>query len=166
MENIVDRKPCKQRKEYLIYHNLIIHMLLWTWGSYQLQHHRLFVMVDPLGRRSGRKSSQVRKILQYVSSKLRTGRIVVVAMLEKTERSRVVTSMSPCTSHWSLAVWTRRESHIQSQNIIWEDQERGWLPLWVSSTKQGQRNTTFRVCHRKYQYEEPIKDYQGVWEIA
>ena len=34
-------------------------------------------------------------------------KIVVFAMLGKNQRSRVVISTSPWTSHWSLAVWTR-----------------------------------------------------------
>ena len=40
-----------------------------------------------------------------------------------------------------LVVWRRLKSHLQSQQIIWEDQERGWLPLWVSRTFEGQRKT-------------------------
>ena len=68
-------------------------------------------------------------------------KIVVVTMLGNTYILRVLTSISPWTSRWNLTVWKRWESHLQSQKIIWEDQERSWLPLWVSSPKQGQRNT-------------------------
>ena len=45
------------------------------------------------------------------------------------------------TYRWSLAVWTRWELHLQIEKIIWEDQGRGWLPLWVSRPKKGQINT-------------------------
>ena len=68
-------------------------------------------------------------------------KIVVIVMLGNTERSRVVASMSPWTSLWNLTVWTIWESHLHIQKIIWEGQERGWLPLWVSRPNQGQRNT-------------------------
>ena len=30
-----------------------------------------------------------------------------------------------------------KSTNLQSQNIIWEDQERGWLPLWVSTPLKG-----------------------------
>ena len=52
-----------------------------------------------------------------------------------TKRSEVVTSKSPWTSHQSLTVWTIWISHLQSQKENWKDQERGWLPLWVSRPK-------------------------------
>ena len=39
-----------------------------------------------------------------------------------------------------FSVWTRWESHLQGQNIIWENQERGWLSLWLLRPKQVQRN--------------------------
>ena len=108
-------------------------------------------MVDPLGRRSGRKISQVRKICFC----LWTWKIVVVAMLVNTRRSGVVTSMSPWrntrrsrvatstspwTYHQSLAVWKRLKSYLQSQKENWKYQERGWLPLWVSRPNQGRKN--------------------------
>ena len=48
-------------------------------------------MVAPLGRRSGRESSQVRKICFY----LWTWKGVIVEMLGNTRRSGVVTSTSP-----------------------------------------------------------------------
>ena len=76
---------------------------------------------------------------------------VAVEMLENTERSRVVTIMSPCASRWNLKVCSRWESHIYSQKLIREDQEKGWLPLCVSSPKQGQRNKKGKVCHQKCQ---------------
>ena len=98
-------------------------------------------MVDPLGRRYVRKFSQVRKISHLLSSHSRTWKMVVVAILGNTKRSRVVISKSPWTSSWILEVWKRWESHLQSQKIILEYQERGWLPLWVSMSKQVQRNT-------------------------
>ena len=59
-------------------------------------------------------------------------------MLGKTDRSRVVIIMSPLTSSWSLTVWKIWESHLQRKKIIREDQERGWLNLWVSMPKKGQ----------------------------
>ena len=62
-------------------------------------------------------------------------------MLGNTERSRVVASMSPWKSCWNLTVWTIWESHLQSQKLCWEYQERGLLPLLVSISKQVQRNT-------------------------
>ena len=46
--------------------------------------------------------------------------------------SRIVISTSTWTFHWSLAVCTILESNIQIQEIIWEDQERDWLHIWVS----------------------------------
>ena len=66
---------------------------------------------------------------------------IVIAMLGNTEISRVVTITSPWTSHWNLAVWKRFETHIQSQKIIREYQERYWLTLWVSIPNQVQRST-------------------------
>ena len=45
-------------------------MLWWTWISYQLWHHRLFIMLDPLRRHSGKKSLEVRKISHLVSLQL------------------------------------------------------------------------------------------------
>ena len=92
-------------------------------------------MVLPLGRRSVSKSTHL------VSSQPWTWKFAVVVMLGNTEISRVVTRMSPWTYCRNLTVWTRWESYLQSKKIIWEDQERGWLPLWLSSPKQGQRNT-------------------------
>ena len=38
-------------------------------------------------------------------------------------------------SCWNLRFWTIWESHLQIQKVIYEDQERGWLPLWVSRPK-------------------------------
>ena len=66
-------------------------------------------------------------------------KIVVVIMLGNTGRSRTVSSTSPWTSLCSLIIWTRWKSHLQNQKIIWEDQESGWLPRWVSSSLWGQR---------------------------
>ena len=60
-------------------------------------------------------------------------------MFGNTRRSGVVTSTSPWTSHQSLTVWTRWKSHLQIQKQNWKDQERGWLPLWVSRPKQGRK---------------------------
>ena len=94
-------------------------------------------MVAPPGRRSGWNSSQVRKICFC----LWTWKIVVVAMLRNTRRSGVVTSTSPWTYNQSFTVWTRWKSHLQSQKKNWKDQERGWLPLWVSRPKKGHKNT-------------------------
>ena len=48
-----------------------------------------------------------------------------------------MTSTSLLTSHQSLTIWTRLKPHIQSQKDNWKDQERGWLPLWVSRPKYG-----------------------------
>ena len=92
-------------------------------------------MVDPLGRPYGRQFSHL------VSSQLWTRKKLAIVMLGNIERSTTVTSMSPWTSRWNLTVWTKWKSHIHIKNIVWEDQERGWLPLWVSRPKQGQRNT-------------------------
>ena len=105
-------------------------------------------MVDPLGRCSGRKLSQVSKSSHLVSSQLIRWKIAVVVILGDTERSRVVTNMSPWISRWNLTVWTRWESHVQSQKIIREYQERGLLPLWVSRLKQGQRRKKARYAIR------------------
>ena len=33
----------------------------------------------------------------------------------------------------------------------WKDQERGWLPLWVSRPKQGHVNKKDKLCHLKCQ---------------
>ena len=98
-------------------------------------------MVDPPGRRSESKSSQARISSHLVSSQLWTWKIVTISMLGDTDRSRVVTSMSPWTYRWNFTVWKRWKSHIQSQNKYWGAQEMGWLPLRVSSPKQGHINT-------------------------
>ena len=82
------------------------------------------------------EKSQARKICFC----LWTWKIVVVARLGNKRRSRLVTSMSPWTSHQSFTVWTRWRSHLQIQTENWKYQERGWLPLWVSITKQGYTN--------------------------
>ena len=71
-------------------------------------------MVAPIRRRSGRKSSQVRKICFCMWK----WKIVVVAKLGNTRRSRVVTRLTPLTSHRSLTVWTRWKPHLQSQKKI------------------------------------------------
>ena len=62
-------------------------------------------------------------------------------MLVNTRRSGVVTSTSPWTYNQSLTVWTRWKSHLQRQKESYKDQERCWLPLWVSRPKQGLKNT-------------------------
>ena len=98
-------------------------------------------MVDPLEWCSGRKRSQVKKSSHSVSFQLRTWKFVVVAMLVNTDRSRVVTSMSPWTSRWNFTIWLRWKLHLQIQKIIWEYQERVLLSLWVSRPKQVQTNT-------------------------
>ena len=41
-------------------------------------------------------------------------------------------STPPWKFLWNLVVWTRQKSHLLCQKIIWEDQERLWLPLRVS----------------------------------
>ena len=109
-------------------------------------------MVAPLGRRSGRKRSQVRKICSWMW----TWKIVVVAMLGNTRRSEVVTSkspwrnkrrsgvvtsISPWTYHQFFTVRTRWKSHLRSQKETCKYQERGWLTLWVSRPKQSFKNT-------------------------
>ena len=94
-------------------------------------------MVPQLGRRSGRKSSQERKICSW----LWTWKIMVVAMLGNTRRSRVVTSTSPWKSHQSLTVQTRQKSHFHSKKKNCKDQERVWLPFWVSGPNKGLKDT-------------------------
>ena len=74
------------------------------------------LMVAPLRRRSGRKSSH-----------LWTWKIVVVPMLGNTGRSGTVGSIPPWKSLWYLMVCTRWKSHIHSQNIITEYQEKGLI---------------------------------------
>ena len=69
-------------------------------------------MVAPLGRRSGREISHL------LSSQLQTWHIMVVAILGNTNRSRVVTSMSPWKYRWNLTVWTRWKLHVQSLKKI------------------------------------------------
>ena len=91
--------------------------------------------VDPLGSLSGMK------IPHLASSHLWTRKIVFVAMLGNTGKSRMVRSTPPWTFIWNLVVWTRWKSHLQSQKNIREDQERDWLPLWVSITLELQRKT-------------------------
>ena len=81
----------------------------------------------------GRKSSHL------VSSHLWTQTIVFVAMLGNTGKSRMVRSTPLQTFIWNLVVCTRWKSHLQNQNNIWEYQERGWLPLWVSKPLECQR---------------------------
>ena len=60
-------------------------------------------------------------------------------MLGNTGRSIMVISTPPWTYLWNLVVWTRQKSNLHNQKIIWEDHERGWLPLWVSRPLEGQR---------------------------
>ena len=124
-----------------------------TWSSKQLQHHRLLIMVAPLARRSGRKSSKVSKICSWPW----TWEIVVFAMLGNKMRSGVVTSMSYWTSHQSFKVWTRWKSHLHIQKENRKYQERGWLPLWVSIPKQAvSKLKKGKVFHRKCQWEIPF----------
>ena len=59
-------------------------------------------------------------------------KICVVVILGNTGRSRMVIIKSPWTYIWNLVVWTWLKSHLQSQNNIWEYQERSLLPIWVS----------------------------------
>ena len=87
-------------------------------------------MVDPLGRRSGRKTSR-----QW------TWKTAVVTMLGNKGRPRTARSTLPWTSLWVLVVWTRWKSHLNNQIIIWKDQVRGWFPLWVSIPLEGQRKS-------------------------
>ena len=94
-------------------------------------------MVASLRRRSGRESSQVKNFFNC----LLTWKIVVVAMLGNTRRSRVVTSIPSWTSLQSLTVCTIQKSHLQSQKENCKYQEKGWLPLWLSRPKQGRKNT-------------------------
>ena len=84
-------------------------------------------MVVPLGRYSGRGVSH-----------RWTWKIVVVEMLRKKGRSRMMRTTSPWTYIWILVVWKRWKSHIHKQKILWKNQERGLLPLWVSITLEGQ----------------------------
>ena len=118
-------------------------------------------MVAPLGRRSRRKSSEVRKIFFC----LWTWKIVAVTKLGNKRISRAMTSTSPWKSHKSLKVWKRWKQHLQSQKENWKYQERGWLPLWVSRPKEGfAKVQKGRVWHQKCQWEGPFKYYQRVWE--
>ena len=137
-EKSVEEKPCINREsksleiKIELYSCYDINMNLQAFLTPPSIYH-----VAPLGRRSGRKSSQVRNICSW----LWTWKNVFVAMLGNTRRSRVMTSISPCTSHQSFTVWTRWKSHVQSQKENWKDQERGWLPLWVLRPKQSHKNT-------------------------
>ena len=67
-------------------------------------------------------------------------------MLGNTRRLITVRITLPWISLWNLLVWTRWNSHPHIQNIIWEDQERGWLPFWVSRPLWGQRRKKLRYA--------------------
>ena len=84
-------------------------------------------MVAKLGRRSGRKSSQVRNIC----FSLWTWKIVVVTRLGNTRRSRV---------QKFLKVWTRWKPYIQSQKENWGYQERGLVTALDLKTKVRSKN--------------------------
>ena len=65
--------------------------------------------------------------------------ILVIVMLGNTWRSRMVRSTSPWAYLLNLVVFKRLKSHLQNQKIIWEDQRKCWLHLWVSRPLEGQK---------------------------
>ena len=117
-------------------------------------------MVAPLGRRPGRKSSQVRKICFG----LWTWKSVVVAKLGNTRRSRVVTRSSPWTSQRGLTVWTRWKPHLQSQKIFGKIRKGVGNRSGFQDQSKVAKIQKVKVCHQKCQWEGPFEDYQRVWE--
>ena len=82
------------------------------------------MVVAPLIRCSGK-----RILYQWIL------KIVEGEMLVNTGRSRMVRNKLSWKYRLILIVWTRWSSPLHNQRIIWEDQIRGWLPLWVSVPK-------------------------------
>ena len=116
----------------------------WTWISKQLKHHhQIFIMVDPLRRGSRKRSSHQR-----------TWKFVEGSMLENIERSIIVISTLSWTSLLIMIFWTRGNSPLQNQEIVWEDQVRGWIPLWLPG-KNGQiknKKASFSITEITNQY--------------
>ena len=125
-------------------------------------------MVVPLGRLSGRKSSQVSKICLIMW----TWKIVVSTMLGNTKISRVVTSVS----HWIFMrfeclreVWR----YEQDGNQIFRVKSRiGGIRKGVGNRSGSQdqskaeKTQNSKVCHQKCQYEGPFQQNQRVWKIV
>ena len=120
-------------------------------------------MVAPLGRRSGRKSSQVRKIC----FSLWTWTIVVVAKLGNTSISRVVTRSSPWMSQQSLTVWKKKKTTSSESKGKLGRSGKGLVTALAFKTKvRFAKIQKGNVCHRKCQPGGPFQDNQIVWKIV